>query len=491
MPERQDIVLNAIRRYNERLDKVVGRLRLYEGNERGTIGNGISRLEAEIKQEVHDLGVNPANLAARQALKNRRSTKRLLENILRNVDAGIPLEQALAPLPELGKVSNYQNLIQRLRDAGVVVDVNGRKDAAGAIRNAADYQVVLLDSRFELPAPFSQRLIKDVKPSREESVDAFIRYNVSKEIEKRFGLKLDRLLKSGEKKYAGARRKAVRMMQDRNLQSLAERIVDSLPSFERVYLIPRSKTRVEFEENRLTPEQFYKRAFDALSDCKDYFTITFRGFDVHHPKVLLTTNDSMGMRIHLYSAFLGYLESHGFDVKKREVTGLRDSRAHAATGAVMSKSGSRTNHDPWVSGIPSYRSMPAKAYSMWPDLDCHCGCDDSRYMAVMHRRSQYKASYADMHVVALACDYMKHELDEGSRVLNPFVFPLHDQIDFEQKVQGQVLVLRKEDGDVKTANRGEREWLNMMNISDVGYDRAYTTDFRRARKAMFDMCFRI
>ncbi|MBW2971399.1 hypothetical protein KY359_00030 [Candidatus Woesearchaeota archaeon] len=490
-PGVKEIVLNAVKRYNERLDKVVSRLRLYNGNERGTIEQGISKLEAEIQKEERDLGVNPANLAARHDLDSQRSMKSFLENILAHVDAGIPLEQALAPLPVQSRVGSYQKTIQKLREAGVVVDVDDRAKAAEAVRNAADYQVVLLGSMFELPRPFSQRFIKDTDPERGESIDAFVYHRVGREVKKRFNLRLDWLLDSREARHQSARRQALRMLKDKELRNLAEIIVNTLPSFERVYLMPRNKTRAEFEADKLTPEQFYKAAFDGLSPDKDYFTVAFRGFDIHHPKILLTTNNSVGMRMHLYSSFLRHLERHGFKVKKRDITYLRDSRANAATGAVLSKSGMRTNYEPWVSGIPAFRSFPARAYSMWPDLDCGCGCDDGRYMAVLHERTKYKASYADIHVVALACAYMKQETDDKKKVLSPFAFPLHGQLDFEQRVRERVLIVEKEDWGLKTANRGEAEWLNMLNVADLGYDTTYTTDFRHARRAMFDMCFRM
>ena len=102
----------------------------------------------------------------------------------------------------------------------------------------------------------------------------------------------------------------------------------------------------------------------------------------------------------------------------------------------------------------------------------------------MHDKKRYSFNYCCMHVVALACAYIDRAISQGKDVFSPFVFPLEGQIGFERRVAEQVLVVRKEDGDIKTANRGEREWLNMVNASEQGYEQTYTTDFSNAKEAM-------
>ena len=104
-------------------------------------------------------------------------------------------------------------------------------------------------------------------------------------------------------------------------------------------------------------------------------------------------------------------------------------------------------------------------------------------MAQLHQQVKYGWTYVDKHMVSLVCAALDEAAAEHDKVMHPFIFPLHDQIAFEQKVAAHVLMMTKE-GDFKTANRTEREMLNMMHAKDIGFAKTYTTDFLRAKEAM-------
>ncbi|MBU2560775.1 MAG: hypothetical protein KKD17_00620 [Nanoarchaeota archaeon] len=491
-PSRQDVVLGAISTYNKHMARVRDWLQKKPGQELQVIRRGSRTLEQHIEENRNNLDSAPANLAAREVLEAKRSGKLFLDNILGQMEQGIPLGTVTEAIPEPSKVSDYGKLIGMLRQKGVVVDVDDRKAVGRAIREAADYQVVLLDRQFEIPAPFSQNLLKNPRMENGNAFKMYLWHLVEAEIKKVYGVDLDTVFADRrDKAHARARGHARSLARSNKFRSAADNIVADLMAFEPAYLLPFEKTREGFEDAKSTPEEFFARMAARISPEKNYLTITWRGFDVHHPKIMLTTNNSAGMRIHVYSQFLQGLAAHGYEVDKADMTSISKLYAHGAEGHVLSRSGSRNWYDPVISHVADHsRPVPRQLYSEWVDLDGNCHCLDSRYMGRLHMKSRYDFAYFCMHLVALSCAYREQAMKGNKSVLSPFIFPLDDQLWFERQVAGHVLVSRKEDGAVKTANRGEREWLNMVNLSETGYERNYTVDIAAAKEAMHRMCIR-
>jgi hypothetical protein len=487
-PEKQDVVLGAIHKYNARLAVMRDRLKRYAGNELQTIQKGISELEMRVADTSRIVDHAPSNLAARKKLDEQRSNKAVLECIVAQTDRGVPVVDALAALPEPSRVSSYKKAMDYLRQRGIVIDVTDRADVAKTVRDAADFQVPLLHRQFELPAPFSQKLLKDPMMGKEEAFRVYINYLVDEEIKKVYDVDLDTIYHDrNDSRHAKARRHARDLFRSPEFRHRAYDVASDLMQFQPVYLLESKKTKEEFEEAKRTPEATFRHAFSQLRPDVNYLTMIFRGFDVFHQKTFLTTNNSVGMRMHLYSSFLEDLLAHGQDVRVSDVTSISKLYAHGAEGETMSRSGARTKYDPLVNYISDFRRpLPPKAYSLWADISGLCHCKDLKYIGRLHQRKEYDFVYFCMHVVALACTYMDRAVHQGDTVLSPFLFPLDEQLDFEQRTSRSLFV-RKDGGDIKVANRGEREWLNMANASERGYARTYTTDFAVARDCMKKM----
>ena len=490
-PQRQDVVLGAIDRYNGRLAQIKERLGNYEGNEVQQLKKGITDLESKITANSVILGNVPTNIEVRQKLNNQRSNKKILENILLSLENGESVSDALSPLPRPSRVHDYSKAMEFLRKKGVVVNVSKREEVGVKIRDAADYQIVLLDRAFEVPAPLSQTLVKNPKVTKEKVREDYLRYRVEEAIKAEFGVDLEVIYRDvRDVKYAKARKAAAKLRNSDHLNKIADDVASDMMSFEPVYLLQRDKTKEEFVKGRFTPEDAYKQAFEKLSKSKNYLSITFRGFDVHHPKKMLTVNNSVGMRIHMYSRFLEYLQKHGVGVATCDMTGISKAYAHGSEGEVMSRSGTRISYDPWINHVSDFRKpLKEEAYTLWADIDGACHCEDSKYVGRLHSKMSYNFTYFCAHTVALFCAYAERAQDENRTVLSPFIFPLDDQVEFEKKVANQVLIARKEDGAVKAANRAEHEWLNLLNATEIGYGRAYTTRFKSGKAAMYRIYF--
>ena len=489
LPERQDVVLGAIDSYNRRLAKIKERFSEKPGDERKRMQNWSDTLEKRIVDETGKLAAAPANLALKEKLESDRSGKIFLDGIIRQVDAGATVESATEPIHQPSRVSNYKKAMDALRNKGIIIDVTDRQDVGVSIRNAADYQIVLLGRKFEMPAPFSQTLIKDPVVSHTDAVRRYVEHLVEQEIKSVYDVDFDTLKANrGNPRFEKIRKHAWALLKDPKMLEKAEGVLVDLMEFRPFYLVPYGKTRQQFEEKMLTPERVFTDAFAGIDKTVNYLTLVFRGFDRVHQKTMLTTNNSVGLRMHIYSEFLRNLAGHGVDVKRTDITSISKAYAHGAEGEVMSRSGVRTRYDPYVKNMADFaREIPPEEYSLWVDFQGACHCKDSKYIGLMHDKKRYSFNYFCMHVVALACAYIDRALREGKDVLSPLVFPLEGQIGFEQRVADKVLLVRKEDGDIKTANRGEREWLNMVNVSEQGYVDTYTTDFSAAKEAMRKM----
>jgi hypothetical protein len=486
VPERRDIVLGAIGRYNERLAKIKKRFSQKPGDERKRLQAWSGDLEKRIVEGTEKLAVAPANMVVKENLERDRSGKIFLDSIIRQVDAGASIEQVTAPIHQPSRVSNYKKAMDALRNKGVVVDVSERSHVGVSIRNAADYQIVLLGRQFNIPAPFSQTLIKDPAIGVEAAVRQYVEFLVEQEMKSIYDVDFDTLRANRRNpRFEKIRKHARALLESPEISGKAGSVLDDLMKFATLHIVPYRKTRQEFEEKMLIPERVYAAAFSAMDKAVNYLTLVFRGFDVFHQKTMLTTNNSMGLRMHIYSELLRNLAEHGVDVKRTDMTSISRAYAHGAEGEVMSRSGSRTRYDPFIRNIAEFEGVaPPDVYSRWVDFEGACHCKDSKYIGMLHQKRRHSFDYYCMHVVALACAYMERAIKGGNQVFNPLILPLEGQIDFEQRVAGKVLIVRKEDGDVKTANRGEREWLNMVNASEQGYENTYTTDFSAAKKAM-------
>jgi hypothetical protein len=486
---RQEIVLDAIRSYNHGLATVRDWLAKNPGQEHSKVKRAVQALDRRIEVLQQQLENMPSNTVVRRDLSKKRSGKLLLENLLLRLNGGASVESVLAPLPDPGRVRNYDHAFSFLQQNGLLVRVDDRSDLCRAIRDAADYQVVLLGRKFEIPAPFSQKLIKFPRISNDAAFRMALGELVESRIKEKYGRKvsLDVIyFDRKDSRYEAARRDAARLFKSADLRRSAEGIVSDLVEVEPVYLLPRDKRKDQFMRERRIPEAEYARAFAGLSSGKDYFTITFRGFDIHHPKVILTTNNSVGMRMHLYSESLDALVKAGFELDVSDITEIDKPLAHGCDGKVMSVSGVEKNYKTVITHVSDFRQpVPPEAYALWVDAFGYCRCDDQTFVGKLHSSTAYDFSYFCKHVVELYCAYASNARKQGLSVLSPLPFPLDEQIEFERRVARQVLVVRKEDGKVKEKlNRGEREWLNLANAVERGFARTYTTDFSAAKAAM-------
>ncbi len=476
-PQRQDIILNAVHAYNERAVKAADWLKKAPGKETLRVKAGLRNLDNRISALEQELEDDPSDVDSRQQLDDKRSGRKFLDLILGRLEGGMGPEQALEQLPEPERVSNYGKAITLLRDKGVIRDVSDKSAIARDIRSVVDYEVILMDRRFGIPAPFTYRLIKTPKMHPRVAVDIYLDHLVDQE-----------LRKAGRDpgKMPKKKKNAIR----RSLREKAKDVVTDMMVFEPVYLVPVSKRVPDFEEKRVSPDDRFGTAFSRMSADRNYLTIAWTSFDQRRV-MMLTDNNSRGLRMHIYSALLRGLEDYGIDVPLSEMTRVSESYAHGIEGHVMSRSGERPQYDPWLRSIPSFRyRLPREAFSMWVNLAGSCNCPDWKYVSQLHRRGvKHGWTYPCKHMASLAGAHLARVAKGDGKVLSQFLFPREGQVDFEQKVAGHVLFTEIDGSDYHAARRLEREWLNMENVRELGYSDTYTTDFSAAEKAMRSMTF--
>ncbi len=476
-PQRQEIVIGAIQKYNARAEKTKAWLAKYPGKESQRLNASIRGLEKQVEQLSLMLGNDRTDSGTRAELTEKSSGKKFLEQTLARIEKGVSANEAVESLPEPGKISNYQKAVDFLRGKGVIVDVSDKLEVTRTIRGAADYEVVLLDKIFGVPAPFSYRLIKTPRLSMKAKVNIFLETLVDSAL-KRQGYNPARV----DQSMRGSLRS--------ELYDSAKKAVDGMMRFTSVQLLKDDKRVKVFHTNKYSPEQVYGTVFDKLDKRQNHLGITWTGFD-RQRLMILTSNNSTGLRTHLYSALLRGLESYGIEIPKAEMTRISKRYAHGAEGEVLSKSGDRPQYDPWVRSIPAFNDvLPPEAFAMWVDFSGACNCKDWKYVAQMHKQQvKHGWTYACKHVASLVCAYLS-EAQKDCDVLSPLLFPLDDQVDFEQRVANQVLFTEIDGADFNAARRLEREWLNIENAKALGYSDTYTTDIRQAERAIKDIVLR-
>ncbi|NQU78531.1 hypothetical protein HQ545_02055 [Candidatus Woesearchaeota archaeon] len=500
--KKKDIVLNAVKRYNERLEAINTRLDRDRRDPAVALAEGISCLEDMISNNQLRSTIYPNNTAVVKRLENQRSNKTLMEILLARINLGH--EHALEPLPERERIRSYDNAIRFLKKKGLLKNVNSRDDLTATVTNAADFQVLLLDSSLELPSPFNYRFLKSPRLRKMDPFDVYLDFIVENEIQSRYDVDVNTIVR--DERYSKGRKLLNMIREDPDTRRLAREVVSSIPSFEPVYLLPSTKTRKGFEDRKRTPEVCYAYAFSRLDSNKDYITMTFRGFG-RKQNVFLLVNNAAGMRIHLYSEKLKRLARKGVAVDKNDITTISKSYANrskgdligvgdfvsGANGNVISVGGSSERYKAVVTGLVNHYSrwnddgFPDSAFSGWVDLGGSCDCDDYHFVGELHAGSKQGLEYNCMQRAGLAADYYARALSRHEMILNPYIFPLPQQIMFDKKLANQVLVNKKIGGGVKSVNRTEREWYNMMNVQSIGYESALTTDFNRAKTAMYRM----
>ena len=438
---RRSAIEHAIARYTARAEEAIAianssRYR----NKQKFLDDSKKFLDQEISATKKTL--NPNQVQGYRRLEDLISQRKILDHL--KVE-GTELTYEKLEIPK--NVSNYRKLLQQLyKSTRTMVDksdfrtcnksmvtfITNPQDAATAIRNAADFELVLLDSSFELPTPFSQRYLK--RPRKTKSV---------------------------AKKH---------------------QVMQTEPAF----LVPYRKTKAVFEQRLATPERVYSSQARKLRKDKNYIGIAHTGFD-GRKRLQLQSNNAIGLRIFLFSEYAKKAENEGENVKPSQKLRVSKHYAHSAEGEVLSRSGIRQRYDPVVRNMAdtSSDSDDSSAYSRWVDTSGDCHCKDQKYIALLHQSRAFDPVYTCPHVAALQTQYMHEEQEEGNQVLNALVFPTAEQAFYERKVNNQTMILNKDKGNVKSQlNRGEREFLLMRNLVERGYEHAATTDFAKAKTAM-------
>jgi hypothetical protein len=492
-PTREEVVLGAMRRYNESLATARKRIKQFAKQKGEADDVVLRRTVARLPEMIYDdeRAASEGDAIAKQRAEDRIEALALLEPLVERVEQGMSFERVMAELPVPTRVSDYRKYVEALEKRGIIVAPKPGESAAHAIRRLAQYQVLLLEREHAIPAPLSQTLIKEPGISRAEAVDQIVEYYIQREEERRIIT-----VRRGAGRQAVAQRtldkigrdmKRYKRENDERLREQALAAVSDLPQYTRLGLTrsaavkhalgwegKKGRTSITnglLEETHLTPEKIFAAAFAVADPEKMYLTGMYHGVERSRQHILVFDNIEAAARIIVYAREMkrnGVQQLSLFDVSK--------FYANTIEGKVLSRSGIREAYDTHIVSVPVFSSADNVAWRTPFETETHCSCKDARYMADLHAKAQYAFIYSDSHAVALAFYAMLFAVRDNGFVLNPFPLPTEAQQEVSMMVDGQVLIRSRMDGNVYTPNKAEREVLKMRNAQEVGYQRAYTHD---------------
>ncbi len=490
-PKREAIISEAVRNFNRRGTEAERESRRYK-NPKTFLRGKKSYLDKRIREARKEISNTPGSRRQVEQLEELVSQRKILDHL--RIENGRVVFKRLE-IPE--RVHNYRRLLQGLYRETLTTDPEGDFNyvsraivtfvrdplrAASAIRNSADFEIILLDRNFELPEPFSQRFIKDPEKTYRRAFNIYLEKIIEDELLKQPGVTLRKL----RRKNDIWREEMKWLKKDPKMRERAEDVVSDLLQLHYAYLVPYFRSRNEMAEAG-KPEDIMLERLSRLRKDKLYFGLVYTGLD-RHQRVFLTTNNSQGLLMLMFSDLVERLQNEGHKVRQSDIIRISQEYAHGSEGEVLSRSGIRQRYDPYISHVIDYdprRPIPKDLLRRWTDLSGACHCLDAKYVGMLHESREYDFTYFCAHTIAVYLKHAQERLEEGRRVISPVVLPTVKQAYYENKLGRQVLVLKKEGGGVKERlNRGERELLNMRNIQELGPRNTLTADFEEAYQAM-------
>ncbi|MEK6867808.1 MAG: hypothetical protein AABX98_03205 [Nanoarchaeota archaeon] len=492
---REEVVLNAMQKYNEFLRDAQERIMRFASERREDpkeiFHRTIQRLPELAEEDELRSRTEPSYA---QRAKERRTLYKLLAPLRKKIEHGMSLEKALAEILVPDKVPDYRKYMLALQERGVVVSPQPGQTTTTALRDLAPYQILLLEREHNIPAPLSQTLIKEPGISRQEAVQQIVEYYMRQEEEKmiftvRRGLGRKVVHDRAAAKIVNHMRR-YRQQNEIRLREHALAIVSDLPTYERLLLSRNAAVKLAvhgegpnknygltnglIEEKHLTPEQLFAAAFAVSNPTERCLTGMYRGVERSRQHVVVFDNIEAAMKMVAYARII---QGNGQTMPVQlSLWGLSKLYANTIEGFVASRSGIKDHYNPSVVSLPVFESEENIAWRTPFDTEPHCECKDAKYMADMHAKAQYPFIYTDTHAVALAFAGMLLAHSREGFVINPFPLPTPGQLEFSTRVDSQVLIRSRMDGNVYTPNKAEREVLKIANAREIGYENSYSHD---------------